>query len=80
MRWLSSSTYLEYETQLARQFGHLTAQDAARLAKDAGVGQLYLTHISRRYREKDVLAEAIEIFPNTSVARDFDQFQVRRPD
>lgn len=74
------STYLEYETQLARQFGHLTAQDAARLAKDAGVGQLYLTHISRRYREKDVLAEAIEIFPNTSVARDFDQFQVRRPD
>jgi ribonuclease Z len=74
------STYLEYEAQLARQFGHLTAHDAARLACDAGVSQLYLTHISRRYREKDVLAEAIEIFPNTSVARDFDQFQVRRPD
>jgi ribonuclease Z len=74
------STYLEYETQLARQFGHLTAKDAACLARDAGVGQLYLTHISRRYREKDVLAEATTIFPNTTVARDFDQFQVRRPD
>ncbi len=74
------STYLEYETQLARQFGHLTAKDAAALARDAGVGKLYLTHISRRYREKDVLAEATEVFPNTSVARDFDQFQVRRPD
>jgi ribonuclease Z len=74
------STYLEYEVELARQFGHLTARDAATLARDAGVGQLFLTHISRRYREKDVLAEALEIFSNTSVARDFDQFQVRRPE
>jgi ribonuclease Z len=42
------------------------------------VKYLILTHISRRYRERDVLAEAQAIFPNTSVARDFDTFQIRR--
>jgi ribonuclease Z len=51
---------------------------AARLALEAGVKYLIVTHISRRYRERDVLAEAQAIFPNTSVARDFDAFQVRR--
>jgi len=37
-----------------------------------------LTHISRRYRERDVLAEARLIFPHVSVARDFDVFQIKR--
>jgi ribonuclease Z len=41
------------------------------------VKQLILTHISRRYREKDVLAEAQVVFPNTVVARDFDAFTVK---
>jgi ribonuclease Z len=37
-----------------------------------------LTHISRRYREKDVYQEAAEIFPNVAVARDFDQYKIQR--
>lgn len=72
------ATYLESERDMARDFAHLTARQAAELARDAGVGKLLLTHISRRYRESDVLAEAREIFPNVAVARDFDTFQVRR--
>jgi ribonuclease Z len=72
------ATYLQEELELAGQFAHLTARQAAELAKRAGVGQLILTHISRRYRERDVLAEAQAVFPNTAVARDFDTFQVRR--
>lgn len=63
---------------MAEQFAHLTARQAAELAANAGVKFLILTHISRRYRERDVLAEAQAIFPNTIVARDFDAFQVRR--
>lgn len=74
------ATYLDAEADLAREFGHLTARGAAELAKEAGVGHLYLTHISRRYREKDVLDEAQAIFPNVSVVRDFDRFQIKRPD
>jgi len=72
------ATYLSHEADLARQFGHLTAAQAARLARDANVRQLYLTHISRRYREKDVLAEATAIFPQATVARDFDHIRVAK--
>ena len=43
-----------------------------------GVGHLFLTHISRRYRERDVVAEARAVFPSAIVARDFDHFQVRK--
>jgi len=68
------STYLEEDADMARQFSHLTARQSAELALKAGVKQLILTHISRRYREKDVLAEAQAVFPNTVVARDFDNF------
>lgn len=72
------STYLEEEAEMARQFTHLTARQAAELALKAGVKKLIVTHISRRYREKDVLKEAQAIFPNTFVARDFDLFQIKR--
>ena len=71
------STYLEEEADMAKQYSHLTAKMAAELAKEAKVGKLFLTHVSRRYREKDILAEAQSIFPNTEVARDFSQFQVK---
>lgn len=71
------STYLNEEVDMARQFSHLTAKDAAELAVHAGVKQLILTHISRRHRAKDVLAEAKSIFPNVAVARDFDSFQIK---
>jgi len=74
------STYLDEEADMAKQFGHLTARRSAELAARAGVGRLLLTHISRRYREKDVQQQAQEVFPNTEVARDFDTFQVRRTD
>jgi ribonuclease Z len=72
------STYLEEEADMARQFSHLTARQAAELAVKANVKKLILTHLSRRYREKDVIKEAQAIFANTSVARDFDTFQIKR--
>ena len=72
------STYLEEDADMAKQFSHLTARMGAELALKAGVKKLILTHLSRRYREKDVQAEAQAIFPNVSVARDFDTFQVKR--
>ncbi len=72
------STYLDEEADMAKQFSHLTARMGAELAIKAGVKKLILTHISRRYREKDVIAEAQSIFPNTVVARDFDNYQIRK--
>ena len=72
------STYLEEEREMARQFAHLTARQAAEFARQIGAGKLMLTHLSRRYRDKDVLAEARQTFENISVARDFDTFTIRK--
>ena len=72
------ATYLEEEAEMARDYAHMTARQAAQLALQTGVKHLILTHISRRYRERDVVAEARAIFPNTIVARDFDAFQIKR--
>ncbi len=72
------STYLDEEAEMAREFAHMTARQAAELAVRARVKQLILTHVSRRYRERDVVAEAQAICPNTVVARDFDMFQIKR--
>lgn len=72
------STYVKSEEDLARRFDHLTALQAAEVAKKAGVRQLFLTHLSRRYRERDILEEAQTIFPSVHVARDFDHFKILR--
>ncbi len=72
------ATYLDEDAEMAAAFGHMTAAGAARFAREIGVGTLLLTHISRRYRERDVIHEARQIFPNTFVARDFDRFLVAK--
>jgi ribonuclease Z len=72
------ATYIHNEAELAREFGHLTARQSAELARDAGVQALILTHLSRRYAEREVLDEARATFPNTFVARDFDHFEISK--
>ncbi len=72
------ATYLEEEADMAKTYSHLTAKMAAELARAAGVEKLILTHVSRRYREKDIYAEAKAVFPNTEVARDLAAFQIKR--
>ncbi len=72
------STYLEEEADMAKQFAHLTARQAAELAQKIQAGKLMLTHLSRRYRDKDVLAEARAIYPEAVVARDFDTFTIKK--
>jgi ribonuclease Z len=72
------ATYLQRDAELARQFGHLTALDAALLARDAQVGHLYLNHISQRYPVSAFLEEAGAIFPRVTVASDLDRVVVQR--
>ncbi|MCL7377299.1 ribonuclease Z [Streptomyces sp. 35G-GA-8] len=47
------STFLDGDERLATDHGHLTAGQAARAARDAGVGHLVLTHFSQRYDDPD---------------------------
>ncbi|WP_133911724.1 ribonuclease Z [Streptomyces sp. NBC_00582] len=47
------STFLDEDERLAVDHGHLTAGQAARVAVEAGVRHLVLTHFSQRYTEAD---------------------------
>ena len=45
------STFLDQDAGLAEEYGHLTAGQAAAVARDAGVRHLVLTHFSQRYQD-----------------------------
>ncbi|MBN0048286.1 ribonuclease Z [Streptomyces actuosus] len=47
------STFLDEDAELAEEFGHLTAGQAAAAAREAGVRHLVLTHFSQRYTDPD---------------------------
>lgn len=72
------ATFLDADREMANRFGHITAHQAAELARDTGVRNLLLTHLSRRYREYDIIAEARAVFPSAIVVRDLDHYIVRR--
>lgn len=74
---VTEATYSDVDMELARQNGHITAGQAARLAREAAVEQLILTHISGRHRERDLEDEARAVFPNSAIARDFDSFKIK---
>ncbi len=70
---ICEATYMEREKELAAEYKHLTAAQAAGIAKKAQAKRLILTHISQRYdgKEQEILEEAKKIFKNTEIAEDF---------
>lgn len=70
------ATFLDRDAPTARDYGHLTATEAASFAAANNVKQLALVHMSGRYDDEEILAEASRIFPNTRIAADFDQFVI----
>ncbi|MEZ5315013.1 MAG: ribonuclease Z [Chlamydiales bacterium] len=78
---LCESTYLEIHRHLAEKYYHLTAKQAAMIAKEAKVKQLILTHFSARYLNSQWFEkEAKEIFSNVTAAEDMDVFSLSRND
>ena len=47
------STFADTEAGLAREYGHLTAGQAGRIAAESGARLLVLTHFSQRYAASD---------------------------
>ena len=70
------ATFCEDEADRARETEHSTALEAARVARDAGVKLLALTHLSSRYGGGDVEREARTVFPATVVPRDYDTIEI----
>ncbi|GAA3064793.1 hypothetical protein GCM10020000_55540 [Streptomyces olivoverticillatus] len=67
------STFLDEDEALATEHGHLTAGQAGRVAAEAGVRHLVLTHFSQRYDDPAVFerqARAAGFDGELTVARD----------
>jgi ribonuclease Z len=66
------ATFGDPEAERALETDHSTAREAGRIAREAGVGRLILTHLSTRYdREfEPLLAQAREEFGEVAVAHD----------
>jgi ribonuclease Z len=83
---IHEATFAAADEPLALQSMHSTTEMAARVASEARVGQLLMTHFSPRYTKEsevtpdDLLAEARAIFPRTEMARDFMTYEVPRRD
>ena len=79
------STFADTEAALARDYGHLTARQAGRIAAESGTRLLVLTHFSQRYQHGDsqhLADEAAGAFGGRVVlANDLDRIPVpsRRP-
>ena len=81
---IHEATFAEADEALAVRSTHSTARMAARVAKEAGVQALVLTHFSPRYfpgnevGPEDLLLEARSVFPATESAHDFLTIDVER--
>jgi ribonuclease Z len=75
---VAESTFLEVDSALAAESFHMTARQAGRLAADAGVRRLVVTHFSARCRDDAAFAaEASTQHDDVVAARDLARIDVR---
>lgn len=76
---VAESTFLNVHTAEALKHGHLTAAQAATIAKEAQAKHLILTHFSQRYADQgDFVGEASPIFPEVVAVKDGDNIDLQR--
>lgn len=73
------ATFAAGEERMARNYYHSTAKQAGKVAKEAKVKLLLLTHISARYvgkASKQLEADAKKVFNNSRIVKDFDSIKL----
>jgi len=77
--FVSESAFASDMEGKAKEHKHMTSVQAAKIAKEAKVGKLYLTHISQRYEKNfdKLLNEAKKIFKNSHIANDLEVVEVK---
>ena len=63
----------------AKQKKHMTARQAATIARDADVKRMAMIHYSPRYTDRDLdllLSQAREVFPTTELTKDRKKFEI----
>ncbi len=74
---ICESTFSKEEEELAKEYKHLTSEQAALIAKKAKVKQLILAHFSQRYQDIQKLEkEAKKIFKNTRAVKDLEEITI----
>lgn len=70
--FICESSFSKDDEEKARDHYHMTAEQAGKVAKQAKVKKLFLTHISQRYSDnfKKILSEARKEFKGTEMAKD----------
>src|SRR3989338_1105301 len=72
--FVSESSFSKELEEQAKEYMHMTAEQAANIAKKAKVKKLILTHISSRYEKNlnQILNEAKKIFKESYLVKDLD--------
>lgn len=72
------SSYLSHMKDLAKEYSHMTSDQAATIAKKAKVKKLFLTHISARHKKEfdTLLNEAKKVFPSSYLAKDLMSIEI----
>lgn len=71
------TTYAAAEKKIAKERGHASTVDAAKVALAAGVGRLLIGHFSSRYKDLQPLVEECrEIFPASDIAEEGKTFLI----
>ena len=76
--FISESTFNSELEEKAKKHNHLTAKQAAEIAKKSKAKKLVLTHISQRYEKepKRILNDARKVFNNSFMVKDLDIIEV----
>ncbi|MCW1301118.1 MAG: ribonuclease Z [Candidatus Nanoarchaeia archaeon] len=75
---ICEACYSKKDSELAQEYYHLTAEEAAKIAKEAGAKKLILFHFSQRYADpKVLLEEARQVFKEVELAYDFMKVELK---